>query len=1375
MNAAEVPRQELVEDVYPLSPLQEGMLFHTLASPELRPYFQQVRYTLRGEIEGGLLREAWQRVADRHQPLRAAFVWERRERPLQVIYKRVRLPWSEEDWSGLPEVDWQARLGDLLAQDLARGFELRRAPLLRFTLIRRGGEKLLVWSYHHLILDGWSIALLLEEVAAVYGALVRGAAPELPASAPFAGYIAWLEQQDPAVAESFWRCQLAGLAAPTRLGIERRTGAKREGDEEHREALPAAAAGALRAAARRLGVTLNTFLEAAFALLLGHHGGGEDVLFGAVVSGRQPPLPGIERMVGLLINSQPVRVRLPAAMRLADWLAELAALGAARRRHEHTPLWAVQRCSPLPRDQALFEALLVFENVPGSRGGERAAPVPGCGAGGAGFAGFESSAGFAGFEVVDVESRESTNYPLTLLVQDGGALALRLFCERGRFERAAGARLAGQLRCLLAALAGDLTARVGEVSALAPGERHQLLCEWNAGRDAGWGAERDAGPAMPAAATLLGLVTRQAARTPAAVAVVQGGESWSYGELVRRAWQFARRLRELGVAPEVCVAVALERRPEAMAVILGVLAAGGAYVPLDPAHPAERLRWVLDDCRAPLVVASRRLAPLLPALGEARVWVTDELDGGDGASGDAGAVGAVDENGGGDAWSLEGSAAPDGLAYVMYTSGSTGRPKGVPVAHASAAGLLAAMQERLGASERDAMLAVTALTFDISVLELFLPLAAGGRIVLASAAEAGDATALAGLLRDSGATVMQATPSTWRLLAEVGWPGSPALCALSGGEELPADLARWLAASCGELWNLYGPTETTIWSLAERVEPGAPEVAIGRPLSNSAAFILDGDLRPVPLGAVGELCIGGAGVARGYLGRPDLTAERFVPDALGNRPGGRLYRTGDLSCHLPDGRLRFLGRRDQQLKLRGHRIEPGEIEVALARHPALREAAVVLAAGGSAEPYLTAFLVAEPGDRPASEEIRAHLARILPRTHLPATFTFLPELPLTPHRKLDRAALQRAAVSGTAALASRPALGVAPRDVLELQLLWIWEELLPARPISVKAGFFDLGGHSLLGVRLVARIRKELGLELPLAALLQNPSVEQLAGMLRAGVPPKASPLVRIAAGCAKPPLVCVHAAGGHALCYRPLAQHLGARRPVLGLEAIGLHGGEEPVGDMAEIARRYVAALCEEQPEGPYHLLGWSFGGLVAYEMACQLAEAGRPVGLLALLDTAAPEPCAVPSESEAMLQWAQIAGLDVEPAELAAAGGFGERLGLLLERMKRRDLIPPDITFEQGRCYFRVSRALREAMCRYVPGPYPGRIDLFRVAAAPGEERADSERGWGPLAEGGVAVHEVPGEHDDLIYEPHVKVLAERLRQRLEEADAPGASASA
>ncbi|HBL25823.1 MAG TPA: non-ribosomal peptide synthetase, partial [Acidobacteria bacterium] len=834
--------------VYPLTPLQSGMLFHSLMAPDSGVYVTQVTCTLPADLDARRFRQAWERLVERHGVLRTAFLWEGLDEPLQVVREKVSLPWQELDWGGLSTEERQRRLGELQHRERHTPLPLGEAPLMRFCLIRLGGEHELLWTAHHLLIDGWSLPLLVQELQALYAA--PGAAA-LPPVRPFSDYVAWLRKQDSSAAEAFWREELAGLTTANALGIDRPGRAPgRAGSAEHGLRMSPEVTARLQALAARHKLTLPTVTLGAWALLLSRYSCADDVVFGNVVSGRPAALPGVETMVGMFINTLPVRVRVHGAEPLVPWLQRLQERQLARQDFEHSPLAQIQRWSEVPAGSPLFETLHVFESYPNAGDGD-SSRLP----------------------VGNLRLSESTNYPVTLTLTAVDEVALRVACDLARVDEDAARRLPGHLASLLAGIAEEAGPgrTVAELPLLPPAERHQLLIEWN-------DTELRSRPGC-----LHHDVAAQAARTPDAVAVEMGDGCWTYRRLIGGARRLAHHLRSLGVGPDVIVGLCGERSPALVVGMLAVLEAGGAWLPLDPDLPAGRLGFLLADAGARVLLVQERLKDRVPAAGLPVVLLEE-------GSRDSG-----EEMG--EALGVEVS--PDHLAYVIYTSGSTGQPKGVMVPHRGICNRLRWAKQVYGIGGRDAFLQRAAPGFDVAVWESFAPLSAGARLVLAEPGRQADGAYLARAIREHQVTLVDFVPAL--LAAFLDEPEARACVSLRqvfvGGEALSPELRdRALASLPIPLDNMYGPTEITVDTTRWVCTPGQPPhgVPIGRPIGNSRLYVVDRELRPVPLGVAGELAVGGEGLSRGYLGRPGLTAERFVPHPSATFSGERLYRTGDL-------------------------------------------------------------------------------------------------------------------------------------------------------------------------------------------------------------------------------------------------------------------------------------------------------------------------------------------------------------------------------------------------------------------------------------------------------------------------------------------------
>ncbi|MDX6271914.1 MAG: hypothetical protein QOD28_3137, partial [Acidobacteriota bacterium] len=1055
-----------VEDIYLLSPLQEGLLFHSLYSPETDAYLQQLRFSINGRLDVPAFERAWQRVVERHPILRTSFVWERQEKPLQVVRRSVKLPWTELDWRGLMPQEQQERFAALLEEDRRRGFDFSKAPLLRMTVVRMADSVYeLFCTLHHLLTDGWSTSILIKEIFDFYNAAAEGREPQLNSPRPYREYIEWLGQQDMAEAEQFWRKMLAGFSAPTPLITDSSpqalpAAAATAGTEIQRAWLSPATTERLQTLARQSGITLNTLVLGAWSLLLARYSGESDVLFGVTISGRPASLAGVEEMVGCFINTLPIRVELPPDARLMPWLTELQQRLLEICEHEYSPLVQVHGYSDVPRGVPLFESMLVFENYP-----------------------LEATAQELSrrLESVAVHSVERSNFPLGLVAAPGAKLYLQLGYDPSRFSFDTAGRMLAHLEAVLEHMAANPDERLADLSLLTAAERYQLLTAWSTTRRAtandlaGEEVDEDAGTVC-----LHQLFEEQVERTPEGVAVVSGDERLTYRELNRRANQLARYLRGKGIGAERRVGICVERSAEMIVGLLGILKAGGAYVPLDPTYPPDRLNFMIEDAQTSLLLTQDSLVKSLPAHATPEVVRLDadwEM-----------IAHAPDEN-------LHAPVAPDNTAYVIYTSGSTGQPKGVLVPHKGICNTLLWRREAFALGSADRILQNLSFAFDASVWQIFGALVSGAQLVLTHTEDHRDSAHLIKLIVEHEITITDFPPSLLKVfLSESGVEKCRSLRhVFCGGEAMTRELQeQFFAQLTADLHNVYGPTETSVdatcWTC--RRDDERQLIPIGRPIFNKQMYVLDAQLQPVPVGVAGELYIGGAGVAHGYVRRPAATAEKFIPHPFAHEPGARLYRTGDVGRYLPDGAIQFVGRNDQQVKVRGFRIELGEIESALTEHPAVSECVVVTRDDASGNQSLVAYAVTDAAATTTLTPgvLRRYLKEKLPEYMCPSAFVLLDELPLNSNGKIDRRKLP----APTEAAWEQEENFVQPRTLVEELLAGIWAQVLGVKRVGVNNNFFELGGHSLLATRIISKAREAFQVELPLRALFEKPTVAAL-------------------------------------------------------------------------------------------------------------------------------------------------------------------------------------------------------------------------------------------------------------------------------------------
>lgn len=1053
-----VPLQEPTAE-HPLSRGQRAMWFLHRLAPESAAYNIASAVQIGGELDIPALQRAFQKLVDRHPSLRTTFPVPHGE-PIQHIHDQVEVCFQLEDASTCSE----ASLSERLVEEAHRPFDLEQGPLLRVHLFSRSAqEHIFLLVVHHIVADFWSLAVLVRELGTLYQAEQVGAPTSLPPlTLQYFDYTRWqadmLTGPEGERLWAYWQQQLSGELPVLDLPTDR----PRPAVQTYRGAsqalrLSAELTEGLKALSRTHGATLYMTLLAVFQALLHRYTGQEDILIGSPTAGRNgAELAGL---VGYFINPVVLRADSSGNPPFAEFLDRIRQTVLDAFAHQDYPFdLLVERLQPKrdPGRSPVFQVWFVLQQSPIS---EMAGLAPFA----LGEAGARMDVGGLSLESVALEQR-TAQFDLALAAAEtADGLGVSLQYNSDLFEAATIRRMLGHFQSLLEGIVAQAEQRLSDLPLLTEAERQQLLEAWN-----------DTQADYPREICLHQLFENQAERTPDGVAAVFEDQQPTYRELNRRANQLAHYLRKLGVGPETLVGIYMERSLEMIVGLLGTLKCGGTYVPLDPDHPQERIALLLKDAQTPVLLTQERLLEGLTGHGAQTVCVDTDW-------------GAITRQSEANPASLVSS---ESLAYVIYTSGSTGKPKGVQISHRAVVNFLNSMRHQPGLTDRDVLLSVTTLSFDIAGLELFLPLSVGASVVLVNHEVATDGVQLAARLTNSGATVMQATPATWRLLLESGWPGSRRLKILCGGEAFPRELANQLVEKGAALWNMYGPTESTIWSAIHPLEAGDGPVSIGRPIANTQIYLLDACLQPVPVGVPGELYIGGDGLARGYFNRPSLTAEKFIPNPFSDEPGSRLYRTGDLARYRPDGHIEFLGRIDHQMKIRGFRIELGEIEAALSQHPTVRETVVVAREDAPGDKRLVAYVVPKQEPAPTVSELRRFLKGKLPDYMVPSNFVMLDVLPLTPNGKVDRRALP-------SPQGLRPELEVVyatPKTELERHIAAVWQEVLKVEKVGAHDNFFELGGHSLLMARIHGQLQGEsFGKELSMVELFQYPTVHSLA------------------------------------------------------------------------------------------------------------------------------------------------------------------------------------------------------------------------------------------------------------------------------------------
>jgi aspartate racemase len=1330
-----VPRAR--KDLAPLSHNQQGLWVLSQLMPDTWLYQIPKAMRLTGDLNLGALHQTLDAIVARHEALRTTFV-AIDGAPMQKIAEPFSLATPLMDLTHLPEPEREAEAQRILTIEGRRPFDLSQGPLIRSLLLRlRDTEHILLVTTHHIVTDGWSMGIFHTELMEHYDAFAKGRPwplPELPIQ--YADYAIWHRQWFQGAAYdsqlSYWKQRFETLPPVLELPADHsrtslQTYRAYRGTQQTLR-LSKELTRKVNEFCRREEATPFMTLLAAFKTLLHRYTGEEDIVVGSPIAGRC--MAETEALIGLFINVLALRVSVSGDPTFRELLGRVkdAALGAYANQDLpfETLVREVQPDRTLTHNP-IFQVMFVLQNE----------PIP--------------PLEFGGLAINHVQvNNVTTNFDLTLdIVERGGEFNIKFEANADLFEPETITRMMGHFETLVAGILDDPTRRVSELPLLTAEERRELLVDWT-------NTKVD----YPAQASIQHLFEEQAAASPDALAIVSVEGRLTYRDLNTRANCLGHYLRRCGVASETRVGICLERSPDLLVALLAILKAGGAYVPLDPTYPAARLQLMIEDAEVPVILTKQNLAGGLP-LKVAQIICLDEL---------ASEIAKESTE------DLAGITTGGNLAYVIFTSGSTGRPKGVAVTHQNVLRLVK-NSNYASFSADEVFLQFAPISFDASTFEIWGSLLNGARLALmppgnASLKELGNA------LRQFKITTLWLTAGLFHLMVDNHLDDLRGLRQLlAGGDVLSVPHVHKVLKELKDcrLINGYGPTENTTFTCCFPItSPNSINgtVPIGKPISNTYVYVLDGHMNPVPINVAGELFIGGDGLARDYLNRPLLTNEKFIRDPFSSKPDSRLYRSGDMVRYRPGGNIEFLGRIDNQVKVRGFRVELGEIEATLAQHSSVRDAIVVVRKDES-DKHLVAYLTAHEGCELNVDEVRHALEQQLPGHMVPSVFVVLEAMPLSPSGKVDRRALP----SADGFKPKSAGMFVAPGDELELKLARIWERVLNVRPVGINDNFFDLGGHSLLAVRLFALIEKAFGRNLPLATLFQAPTIAQLARAVRnEGWPAPWSSLVMIQGNGTRRPFFCVHAVGGNVLEYHDLARLLGPDQPFYGLQAKGLNGRDEPHTTINEMAAHYIREMREVQPEGPYLIGGRSSGGTIAFEMTCQLKAEGEEVALLALLDVYPAGYFKLFPKGNGLREQMQRRTRRVTShVNNLRQLGLLEKLTYLLEKLS---YVPAKFKHRVYRraykLYRRIGRPLPAVLKNieelnfvatrdYIPQTYSGRATLF--SASDLTASYDVEDGWRQLVTD-LEVHKIPGNHLDIIREPHVQVLADKLNQCLQTA---------
>ncbi|MEP7338239.1 MAG: amino acid adenylation domain-containing protein [Acidobacteriota bacterium] len=1329
-------RQHRDGNMAPASFSQRRMWFLNKLLPTDPTFNMPGAYQFKGKFDLDAFSRSVDEIVRRQEILRTTFVSVNDE-PMQLIAEPHHVEVPLIDFSSLPPTERDAEAQRITEEEAVRCFDLEAGPLLRIVLLRLSkSEHIVLLTMHHIISDGWSMGVMMNEVSATYNAYLHGEAhslPELPIQ--YADYAIW--QRDFLQGETidrqlaYWKKQLAGAPPLIELPTDHPRAAVRSArGGTYTMALKPEISEALRQLCRQEEMTLFMASLAVFKVLLYRYARHSHIVVGSSVAGRNRK--ETEGLIGFFVNSLVLHTELSDTMTFRQLLGRVKEVTLGAFANQDLPFERLVEEFRSERSLShtpLFQVYFSLQNTPRSKKELTGVTTDSLG-----------------------EFRLTAQYDLMLdMMEVGDRIGGFFEYNLDLFDPPTIKRMARHFHNLLAAAVSAPDQLISRLPLLEESEQRQLLEEWN----------------QPAVASSTEICLHQlfeaaAHRTPDAVAVSYEDEELSYRELNARANQLAHYLRKAGVGPEVLVGVCVERSVEMITGLLGVLKAGGAYVPLDPAYPDDRIKFALEDAGVKALLTQSSLAHRFSDGERQLICLDSEAEKFAGESTENPAPLAVGNN----------------AAYLIYTSGSTGKPKGAIVTHANVLDLFATTQPTYRFDERDVWTMFHSYAFDFSVWEIWGPLLYGGRLIVVPYLVSRSPESFWELLCEKQVTVLNQTPSAFRQLIEAQPLNEETNLRLIifGGEALdPQMLQPWFdryGDQQPQVFNMYGITETTVhvtWQLMRQEELNQMTGSIiGQSLNSLQTYILDQSMQLVPAIVAGELYVGGSGLARGYHGRADLTAERFVPDPFSRIPGARLYKSGDLGRFLATGQMEYLGRIDQQVKIRGFRIELGEIESVIEKHPRVKETVVTAYEGAGGDKRLAAYVVADSEWASCASELRQFLGDWLPAYMIPAIIVQLDQMPLTTNGKIDRRALPSPNRLESSIGNYQP-----PRDALEMSLARVFEEALNIRPVGVKGNFFELGGHSLLAVRLTGLLERDLGRRLPVAVIFQNASVESLAAVLRDNqeFTPNSS-LVQLQPSGSKRPLFFIHAVGGGAFSYIELANRLGRDQPFYAFQAKGLYDKRTPHTSIKDMAADYLAQMRTVQPDGPYLLGGWSMGGAVAFEMAQQLKEQAEQVNLLVMIDSfpSSQIDWSYTNNHEGLLaEFAQNLGLSPdrisawrnETLELETE----KRLARLLELAASDGAIPPDIGLDDFQAIFNVYKSNLAALRNYSPEPLASPILLLKASNA--VKTADPTRGWGSVAASGIEIRETPGDHFTALREPNVSVLAENLKSFLDEAD--------
>lgn len=1301
--------------------MQQGMLFHTLYNEGSDAYIEQFILDLEGDINSEVFRKAWEYVISRHQALRSSFRWKGIPKPVQIVAKEVTVEWTSEDWSKNSDEVFEEKFIQLRLQDRQNLFDMEKAPLTRFVLIKAAPTRFrLLWTFHHILMDGWSYPVLIGEVLRAYTSIAGGETPAFENPVPYKNYISWLNRQDKNSAEAFWRKELSGFSVPANIkGYSTSKGETESiGSQEGIKFLSEEFTGRLIEFARKNQVTLSTLIQAAWALVISAYSGEKDIIYGGTVSGRPAGLPNVERIVGLFINTLPVRIKIDANENISSWLKSIQSKYVEREQFSYSSLADIQQWSELPANTKLFDNILVFENYPTDPSLVNSSTA---------------------IKVLHISAFEKTNYPLAILAAPGKRLKLTVAYDENVYRDEFAEGILNSIEGALSSMISDKSAKVGDISLLTKEKKIEIVEKWN-----------DTSYPLPKENSIKELFESLTAGHSDDIALEFGKQTMTYKELNDQSNRLANYLVSIGVKEDTFVGISVERSVDMIVSLIAIFKAGAAYLPLDKSYPAERIEYMINDSGVKFIVTRRSDSGTLPKSEARIIYIDDEANEINKHSIDSPSI----------------MPAPESAAYMIYTSGSTGRPKGVIMHNRALVNLLNWQFNGQQFGKNLTTLQFTTLSFDVAFQEIFSSLLSGGKLIVMSESERKDLRQVLKILSDRKVQRLYLPFIALQEIAELYSSSDDVELYLqevmTAGEQLQNTTAirsMFKDLKTAVFTNQYGPTEAhvvTSYTLEGNPDEWPYNAPIGKPVFNTKIYILDQMMKPVPPGVSGELYIGGVQVARGYHNKEEYTGEKFITDPFGGEVSERVYKTGDVARYMPDGNIEFLGRADNQIKYRGYRIELGEIESVLNDYNKISTSAVIIRDAPNREKRLAAYVVLKQSVECSMTELKSKLSETLPDFMLPADYVILKEMPLLPSGKVDLRSLPEPERSISASSSGY----VEPGSELELQLVRIWEKVLGVKQIGITDNFFELGGHSLLALRLFGYIEKLTGKKLAISTLFSHPTIEQLGEILKTeGWKPPWKSLVAVKPGGSRLPFFCVPPGAGTALHFQGLVKYLSQDQPFYVLESVGLDGKDEPHTNIEEMAAHYVKEIRMIQPDGPYLIGGRCFGGRVVFEMAQQFVKQGQEVALLAIFDTWPPfqeMPKAYVPPKRDLKHFINSIRIHSKTGDLRLVinNYVGNKVGKITWKIKNK--LKYTFSSEKKKLYNRIMLMHFAAQDRYVAKKYPGKVTLIECSTFKPEFR----KGWQELAGGGFETYVVPDtDHKTIVREPKIRDFAEKL----------------